>query len=275
MVFKNIALLDENFEVQQGWNLVTEGQQITYVGPQLPQAALHAGIVEGLLGVQAGLACRRGQCRDGRRAALGVTERGGFRPLGQCGDQLRVMGAFLVGIDAFVLHVLHAEQAQRMGGVLQVAVLVGEIPSEGLLQGGLRILGGQGRKHGLQLVRDFRKIGHDAYNFNWLLKIDSDFQKPFVPTHKNMRSLKLHKDQPSHSLAANLRRAFSGMVAGNVKAEGIREIEKHGRFEISGDPAIMGPIDALLRSFVDQQRMKLPGREYDPCYRIVHDDTAA
>ena len=130
-------------------------------------------------------------------------------------------------------------------------------------------------KHGLQLVRDFRKIGHDAYNFNWLLKVDSDFQKPFVPTHKAMRGLKLHKDQPSHALAANLRRAFSGLVAGNVKAEGIREIEKHGRFEISGEPAIMGPIDALLKAFIAQQRMKLPGREYDPCYRIVEDGAPA
>ena len=90
-----------------------------------------------------------------------------------------------------------------------------------------------------------------------------------------MRGLKLHKDQPSHALAANLRRAFSGLVAGNVKAEGIREIEKHGRFEISGEPAIMGPIDALLKAFIAQQRMKLPGREYDPCYRIVEDGAPA
>ena len=54
-----------------------------------------------------------------------------------------------------------------------------------------------------------------------------------------------------------------------VKAEGIREIERHGRFEISGDPTIMGPIDALLKSFIAQQRMKLPGKEYNPCYRVV------
>ena len=33
----------------------------------------------------------------------------------------------------------------------------------------------------------------------------------------------------------------------------------------------MGPIDALLKAFIAQQRMKLPGREYDPCYRIVED----
>jgi pyrimidine/purine-5'-nucleotide nucleosidase len=28
-------------------------------------------------------------------------------------------------------------------------------------------------------------------------------------------------------------------------------------------------MDALLESFVAQQRMKLPGTRYEPCYRIV------
>jgi hypothetical protein len=28
-------------------------------------------------------------------------------------------------------------------------------------------------------------------------------------------------------------------------------------------------MDSLLGSFVSQQRMKLPGKEYTPCYRIV------
>jgi hypothetical protein len=28
-------------------------------------------------------------------------------------------------------------------------------------------------------------------------------------------------------------------------------------------------MDSLLDSFVAQQRMKLPGKEYTPCYRIV------
>jgi hypothetical protein len=31
----------------------------------------------------------------------------------------------------------------------------------------------------------------------------------------------------------------------------------------------MEPMDALLSAFVEQQRMKLPGSEYTPCYRIV------
>jgi pyrimidine/purine-5'-nucleotide nucleosidase len=121
----------------------------------------------------------------------------------------------------------------------------------------------------IKQVREFRKSRSDAYYFNWLLKIDHEFQKPFVPTHENMRNLSLHKNQEVHLLAANLRRAFSGVVAGNVKDEGIRAIEKHGHFEIHGDPSIMGPMDALLASFVAQSRMKLAGKAYTPCYRII------
>jgi pyrimidine/purine-5'-nucleotide nucleosidase len=122
---------------------------------------------------------------------------------------------------------------------------------------------------GIKAVREFRKEKSDAYYFNWLLKIDHEFQKPFLPTHENMRNLHLHKNQERHMLAANLRRAFSGVVAGNVKDQGIRAIEKHGRFEIHGDSNIMNPMDALLASFVAQHRMKLPGKKYNPCYRIV------
>ena len=118
-------------------------------------------------------------------------------------------------------------------------------------------------------VREFRKSRSDAYYFNWLLKIDPEFQRPFKPTHENMRGLSLHKNQEVHLLAANLRRAFSGVVAGNVKDEGIRAIEKYGHFEIHGDADIMGPMDALLASFVEQSRMKLPGKAYVPCYRVI------
>jgi len=122
---------------------------------------------------------------------------------------------------------------------------------------------------GIQQVREFRKEHGDAYYFNWMLKIDAEFQRPFEPTHENMRSLELGRDQERHLLAANLRRAFSGVVAGNVKDEGIRAIEKHGHFEIRGDAEIMEPMDALLSSFVAQHRMKLPGKEYVPCYRVA------
>jgi len=122
---------------------------------------------------------------------------------------------------------------------------------------------------GVRQVRSFRKEKRDAYYFNWLLRIEHEFQRPFHPSHEKMRNLKLHRSQPTHLLAANLRRAFSGVVAGNVKDEGIRMIEKHGIFEIHGDPAIMEPMDELLAYFVAQRRMKLSGKKYNPCYRIV------
>jgi len=124
-------------------------------------------------------------------------------------------------------------------------------------------------KKGLKKVRNFRRSHSDAYYFNWLLKIDSEFQQTFEPSHKNMAGLDLSKDQETHILAANLRRAFSGIVAGNVKDEGIRAIEEHGLFEIQGDSQIMEKMDVLLQSFVEQQRMKLPGTKYVPCYRII------
>ncbi len=122
---------------------------------------------------------------------------------------------------------------------------------------------------GIKKVREFRKQSDDAYYFNWQLKISPDLQHPFIPTHDNMRNLELHKNQPSHLLAANLRRAFSGIVAGNVKEEGIRTIEEFGHFELHGDYEIMHPVDELLESFACQNRMKLPGREYKPCYKVI------
>jgi predicted Rossmann-fold nucleotide-binding protein len=127
----------------------------------------------------------------------------------------------------------------------------------------------QEMQEGIKQVREYRKSRSDAYYFNWALKIDDEFQRPFAPTHENMRNLSLHKNQPVHVLAANLRRAFSGVVAGNVKEEGIRTIEKYGHFEIHGDKEIMGPMDALLASFVAQSRMKLAGKAYTPCYRVI------
>lgn len=127
----------------------------------------------------------------------------------------------------------------------------------------------QEMQHGIKRVREFRKERADAYYFNWALKIDHEFQMPFTPTHESMRGLRLHKNQPRHLLAADLRRAFSGVVAGNVKDQGIRAIEKYGLFEIRGDKSIMEPMDALLAAFVEQHRMKLPGKKYTPCYRIV------
>ena len=60
-------------------------------------------------------------------------------------------------------------------------------------------------------------------------------------------------------------------MAGNVKAEGIAEIKKHGPFKIHGDKNLMTRIDKLLQAYVEQGRMKLPGTKYEPCYQIVQD----
>ncbi len=56
---------------------------------------------------------------------------------------------------------------------------------------------------------------------------------------------------------------------GNVKSEGMREIEEHGLFEIHGDEQIMNAMDSLLSAFVEQKRMKVSAKSYKPCYRIV------
>ncbi|AIU67562.1 nucleotide 5'-monophosphate nucleosidase PpnN [Vibrio coralliilyticus] len=124
-------------------------------------------------------------------------------------------------------------------------------------------------KRGMADVRQHRKDTGDAYSFNWSLKIEPEFQLPFEPTHDNMASLDLHLNQRPENLAAALRQAFSGIVAGNVKAEGIREIERHGPFALDGDATLMKKMDKLLRDFVEQDRMKLPGgTAYEPCYQI-------
>ncbi|CAH0525051.1 nucleotide 5'-monophosphate nucleosidase PpnN [Vibrio hippocampi] len=124
-------------------------------------------------------------------------------------------------------------------------------------------------KQAMPAVKEHRKSNGDAYSFNWSLKIEPEFQLPFDPTHENMAGLDLHLNQRAENLAAALRQAFSGIVAGNVKAEGIKEIEKKGPFIIDGDKALMTKMDKLLSDFVDQQRMKLPGSEYIPCYKIA------
>lgn len=122
---------------------------------------------------------------------------------------------------------------------------------------------------GMREVRDFRHAHNDAYYFNWRLHLEMDFQQPFRATHENMAALELYRSQEPGRLAAHLRKAFSGLVSGNVKDDGIRAIERNGPFELSGDREIMIHLDQLLAAFVAQNRMKLPGRTYRPCYRLV------
>lgn len=121
---------------------------------------------------------------------------------------------------------------------------------------------------GIRKVREYRIAQKDSFFFNWALNIPLEFQQPFVPTHEAMAALDLHHGRKPFELAADLRRAFSGIVAGNVKEDGMRRIEQHGPFLIHGDTDMMQSLDALLRAFVEQRRMKITG-EYKPCYRVV------
>ena len=121
---------------------------------------------------------------------------------------------------------------------------------------------------GIKQVREYRLHNKDSFYFNWGLHIPLEFQQPFEPTHEAMAALDLHRNRPPHALAADLRRAFSGIVAGNVKEPSMRRIEQYGPFEIHGDAELMASLDALLRAFVEQRRMKIAG-DYKPCYRVV------
>jgi hypothetical protein len=121
---------------------------------------------------------------------------------------------------------------------------------------------------GLEKVKERRAAEDNAYFFNWALNVGLDFQRPFDATHESMRGLELHRDQSADRLALNLRRAFSGIVAGNVRAAGIAQVEKHGPFELHGDPYVIGELGALLKEFVAAGRMRLTGA-YVPCYRIA------
>lgn len=124
-------------------------------------------------------------------------------------------------------------------------------------------------EEGIQDVKAFRKATSDAYYYNWNLHIPYELQQPFVPTHDSVAALELHKDQPTYHLAGQLRNVFSAIVAGNVKSEGIAQINERGPFEINGDPEIMERMDKLLKSFVAQRRMKLGTEHYEPCYNIA------
>lgn len=156
-------------------------------------------------------------------------------------------------IDRFIRNALGDEAASKYEIIIEDPVRVA-----------------QAMKKGMREVETFRRAMRDAYYFNWMLKIDPIFQLPFEPSHDNMRALELHRNQPVHLIAANLRKAFSGIVAGNVKENGLRLVREYGPFEITGDPALIKPLEAMLEQFVAQNRMKLPNSSvYRPSYRIL------
>jgi predicted Rossmann-fold nucleotide-binding protein len=128
----------------------------------------------------------------------------------------------------------------------------------------------QAAAEGVRRVASSRSRAHESFLFNWPLQIGIGLQRPFVATHESMAALDLSGNQSAVELAINLRRAFSGIVAGNVREEGVKLVAEKGPFEIRGEPAIAGALDRLLRGFVAERRMKLSDPQgYEPCFRVV------
>ena len=140
---------------------------------------------------------------------------------------------YFTEIDTFIGSTLGTEAQQLYKIIIDDAQQVAKVMSEGLVQ----------------VLANRKKTG-DAFHFNWSLEITDDFQKPFEPSHENMSALNISHELSTAELAANLRRVFSGIVAGNVKSGGIKAIRKHGPFMISGDKKIMSLMDKLLLSLI-------------------------
>lgn len=123
-------------------------------------------------------------------------------------------------------------------------------------------------QHGLDRVEMRRRRDGDAFYYNWRLHIDPEFQRPFDASHETMSALDLSESLPAHELAANLRRAFSGIVAANIREQTAKLIAERGPFELRGSQRVSRLLDDLLRDFVAQKRMKISG-EYKPSFQVI------
>ena len=84
-----------------------------------------------------------------------------------------------------------------------------------------------------------------------------------------MAALRLDPGLSKHELASELRCAFSGLVAGNVKPFGIEQLRLHGPYKLSGNRNLLASMDKLLQLLVQQRRMKLGHGDYSPCYQLA------
>jgi predicted Rossmann-fold nucleotide-binding protein len=159
--------------------------------------------------------------------------------------------AYFNAIDRFVRATLGDDAAQKYTIIVEDAIAVGQAIVK--------------QQHA---IRTQRKAAGDSFGYNWTLHIEPEFQLPFTPSHQSMAALALHKDQDTALLAANLRKLFSGIVAGNIKASTIDMIKDQGKFQLTGDPELITLVSDLLEQFIAQGRMKLPGQAYEPCYEI-------
>jgi pyrimidine/purine-5'-nucleotide nucleosidase len=164
----------------------------------------------------------------------------------------RESAGYFASLDRFVALVLGADIRRRY------RIIVDDPP--GVAAGLASAIG--------EVLR-YRDDFDDAPYFNWRLQVGADYQVPFPADHAAMAELVLSRDLPPATLASNLRRAFSGIVAGNVKESGIAAVERDGPFRLRGEALVVEALDALLASFIADGRMRLPGREYRPCYELV------
>jgi pyrimidine/purine-5'-nucleotide nucleosidase len=123
-------------------------------------------------------------------------------------------------------------------------------------------------QRGREAVRSHRIETNDAYYFNWTLDIPQTLKQAFIPTHKTMRELQLSANEPPQILACELRRLFSGIVAGNVKPTSRALIRQYGPFEVHASPELREALDQLLQQLITEKRMKAEG-DYKHCYNII------
>jgi predicted Rossmann-fold nucleotide-binding protein len=155
-------------------------------------------------------------------------------------------------VDAFLRECLGDDVAQHY------EIIVGDAPATA-----------RAMKRGVKALRRSRIEQSESFSFAWNLHIPDELQHPFMPTHENMASLKLHRDQPRHELIADLRRAFSGIVAGNVKDFGVRQVEANGPYQLQGEGVVVEGLARLLEGFVRDGRMKIDPSDYRPCFELA------
>lgn len=159
---------------------------------------------------------------------------------------------YLTRVDDFIRSTLGIEASNRYKIIVDDPLMVAKEVQKGMIE-----------------VTQYRKLMDDAFHFNWRLHIDQLFQTPFIATHESMAALNLDMDQDKHALAARLRHLFSGIVTGNVKEHGLKEIQERGPYQLKGDTDLCNALEELLESFVRQNRMKLNDADYRPCYTFI------
>lgn len=160
--------------------------------------------------------------------------------------------AYFAQIDTFLRTCLGDEVAQ------QYQIINGDPPAVA-----------RAMKKGVKALRRERIEHSESFSYSWNLHIPEELQQIFVPTHENMAALSLHRDQPRHELIAELRRAFSGIVAGNVKDFGVRAVEEHGPYQLRGEGDVVDGLSGLLEGFVRDGRMKIDPSSYRSCFELV------